>query len=146
LLYHFAYSTWQCTNRHLIQAFIPSSIQATPTDPSTLHLSDPCHPNTFKPYEPDARAAEKALSLQILAIDTLKIGLKLSSLSDTERVSFGLLFGKIGLQVVQALRARSGKGKEKEGKVVDHQRLLQDVEEQVINSVCFVSSLQMEIG
>lgn len=138
LLYHFAYSTWQCSNRHLSQAFIPSSVQTTPSDPSTIHLTDPHQPTTSNPYKPDMRAAEKALSLQILAIDTLKIGLKLSSLSDTERVTFGLLFGKIGLQVVQALRAASRKGKRKEEKSVDHDTLLQDIEEQVNISVCLI--------
>jgi hypothetical protein len=135
LLYHFAYSTWQCANRHLSQTFIPASVQATPSDPSTIHLTDPLHPTTSKTYEPDAQAAEKAISLQILAIDTLKIGLGLSSLSDTERVTFGLLFGKIGIQVVQALRAGDRKGKGKEEKGVDHQKLLQDIEEQVNISV-----------
>jgi len=135
LLYHFAYSTWQCANRHLSQAFIPASVQATPSDPSTIHLIDPFHPTTSKTYEPDARAAEKALSLQTLAIVTLKIGLGLSNLSDTERVTFGLLFGKIGIQVVQALRAGDRKGKGKEEKSVDHRKLLQDIEEQVNISV-----------
>jgi len=134
LLYHFAYSTWQCANRHLSQTFIPSSVQATPSDPSTLHLTDPLDPTTSKAHEPDARAAEKALSLQVLAIDTLKIGLGLSSLSDTERVTFGLLFGKTGIQVVQALRAGNRKGKGKEEKV-DHHKLVQDIEEQVNISV-----------
>ena len=135
LLYHFAYSTWQCANRHLSQTFIPASVQPIPSDPSTIHLTDPLHPTTSKPYEPDARAAEKALSLQILAIDTLKIGLGLSSLSDTERVTFGLLLGKIGIQVVQALRAGNRKGKGKEEKGVDHQKLLHDIEERVNISV-----------
>jgi hypothetical protein len=135
LLYHFAYSTWQCANRHLSQTFTPASVQADPSDPSTIHLTDPLDPTTSKTYEPDARAAEKAISLQILAIDTLKIGLKLSSLSDTERVTFGLLFGKIGIQVVQALRARDRKGKGKEEKGVHHQKLLEDIEEQVNISV-----------
>jgi hypothetical protein len=139
LLYHFAYSTWECANRHLAQVFLPSSVQSTPSDPSTIHLTDPYRPTTSKPYEPDVRAAEKALSLQLLAIDTLKIGLNLSSLSDTERVTFGLLFGKIGMQVVQAIRAGNRKGKEKEEKRVDHQRLLQDIEEQVNISVCPLS-------
>lgn len=135
LLYHFAYSTWQCANRHLSQTFIPASVQPIASDASTIHLIDPLNPTVSKPYEPDVRAAEKALSLQILAIDTLKIGIGLSSLSDTERVTFGLLFGKIGIQVVQALRSgtRKGKGKEEEG--VDHQKLLQDIEEQVNISV-----------
>ena len=135
LLYHFAYSTWQCANRHLSQTFIPASVQPIPSDPSTIHLTDPLHPTTSKPYEPDVRAAEKALSLQILAIDTLKIGLGLSSLSDTERVTFGLLFGKIGIQVVHALRAGNRKGKGKEEKGVDRQKLLHDIEEQVNISV-----------
>ena len=135
LLYHFAYSTWQCANRHLTQAFIPSTILPTSSEPSTIHLADPFHPTTLKRYEPDVHAAEKALSLQLLAIDTLKIGLKLSSLSDTERVTSGLLFGKIGLQVIQALRAGNRKGKGKEEKSVDHERLLQDIEEQVNVSV-----------
>jgi hypothetical protein len=140
LLYNFAYSTWQCANRHLSQTFIPASVQATPSDPSTIYLTDPMNPTTSKMYEPDARAAEKAISLQILAIDTLKIGLKLSSLSDTERVTFGLLFGKIGIQVVQALRAGDRKGKGKEEKGVDHQKLLQDIEEQVnisVHLICY---------
>jgi hypothetical protein len=135
LLYHFAYSTWQCANRHLSQTFIPASVQPIPSDTSTIHLTDPMNPTTSKTYEPDVQAAEKALSLQILAIDTLKIGLGLSSLSDTERVTFGLLFGKIGIQVVQALRAGDRKGKGKEEKGVDHQKLLQDIEEQVNISV-----------
>jgi len=112
-------------------------VQATPSDPSTIHLIDPFHPTTSKTYEPDARAAEKALSLQILAIDTLKIGLGLSSLSDTERVTFGLLLGKIGISVVQSVRAgsRKGKGKGKEEKSVDYRKLLQDIEKQVNISV-----------
>jgi hypothetical protein len=135
LLYHFAYSTWQCANRHLSQTLIPASVQPIPSDPSTIHLTDPMNPTTSKTYEPDARAAEKALSLQMLAIDTLKIGLGLSSLSDTERVTSGLLFGKIGIQVVQALRAGNRKGKGKEEKGVDHQKLLQATEEQVNISV-----------
>jgi hypothetical protein len=135
LLYNFAYSTWQCANRHLSQTFVPASVQPIPSDPSMIHLTDPMNPTTSKTYEPDARAAEKALSLQILAIDTLKIGLGLSSLSDTERVTFGLLFGKIGIQVIQALRAADRKGKGKEAKGVHHQKLLQDIEEQVNISV-----------
>lgn len=135
LLYHFAYSTWQCAHRHLTQAFIPSSVGSVPSNPSTIHLVDPYRPHTPKPYETDPRAAETALSLQILAIDALKIGLGLTNLSEQERVTFGLLFGKIGLQVVQALRSRGHKGKGKEEKFVDHQRLLQDIEEQVNVSV-----------
>jgi len=135
LLYHFAYSTWQCANRHLSQTFIPASVQPIASDALTIHLIDPLNPTVSKPYEPDVRAAEKALSLQILAIDTLKIGIGLSSLSDTERVTFGLLFGKIGIQVVQALRSGTRKGKGKEEKGVDHQKLLQDIEEQVNISV-----------
>jgi hypothetical protein len=101
-------------------------------------------PSTLPPLKRMNRMPkrQKALSLQILAIDTLKIGLGLSSLSDTERVTFGLLFGKIGIQVVQALRAgdRIGKGKEERG--VDHQKLLQDIEEQVNISVrtCIITS------
>ena len=145
LLYHFAYSAWQCANRHLAQAFIPSTVIPTSSEPSTIHLADPYHPTTLKRYEPDVHAADKALSLQLLAIDTLKIGLKLSSLSDTERVTFGLLFGKIGLQIVQALRAGNMKGKGKEEKSVDHQRLLQDIEEQVNVSVGLLSLITRKL-
>jgi hypothetical protein len=131
LLYHFAYTTWQSTNRHLSQVFIPPSVEPGGPDSSFIHLADSLHPKTFQSYKPDPRAVDKALSLQILAIDTLKVGLKLSSLTDTERATFGLLFGKIGIQLVQGLKAR-GKGKEK---AVDDQVLLRDVEEQVNASV-----------
>lgn len=131
LLYHFAYTTWQSSNRHLSYVFIPSTVEAGGPDSSFIHLPDPFHPKKYEPYKPDPRAVDKAISLQVLAIDTLKVGLKLSSLSDTERVTFGLLFGKIGIQLVQGLRAR-GKGKEK---VVDDQVLLRDVEEQINVSV-----------
>lgn len=131
LLYHFAYTTWQSANRHLSHGFIPSTVEAGGSDSSFIHLPDALHPKNYEPYKPDPRAVDKAISLQILAIDTLTVGLKLSSLSDTERVTFGLLFGKIGIQLVQGLRAR-GKGKEK---VVDDQVLLRDVEEQVNVSV-----------
>jgi len=131
LLYHFAYTTWQSANRHLSHVFIPSTVEAGGSDSSFIHLPDSLHPKKYEPYKPDPRAVDKAISLQILAIDTLKVGLRLSSLSDTERVTFGLLFGKIGIQLVQGLRAR-GKGKEK---VVDDQVLLRDVEEQINVSV-----------
>ena len=131
LLYHFAYTTWQSSNRHLSHISIPSTVEAGGSDSSFIHLPDPLHPKKYEPYKPDPRAVDKAISLQLLAIDTLKVGLRLSSLSDTERVTFGLLFGKIGIQLVQGLGAR-GKGKEK---VVDYQVLFRDVEEQVYVSV-----------
>jgi hypothetical protein len=141
LLYHFAYTTWQSANRHLTQSFIPSSIHPAGEGIPPIRLVDPNSPTHIKAYTQDARAGEKALSLQILALDTLKIGLKQSSLSDQERVAFGVLFGKIGVQVVQGLGAyRSRKGKEREYAqstlAIDCQAILHDVEEQVSTSVC----------
>jgi hypothetical protein len=140
LLYHFAYTTWQSANRHLLQVFIPPSVEAGGFDSSFIHLPDPLHPRINQSYKPDPRAVDKALSLQILAIDTLKVGLKLSSLTDTERATFGLLFGKIGIQVIQGLRAR-GKGKEK---AVNDQVLLRDVEEQANLSVSLLYFIPAE--
>jgi hypothetical protein len=105
-----------------------------------IRLVDPTHPERFIAYQPDPGAASKALSLQLLALDALKIGLGMSNLPDKDRVAFGTLFGKIGIQVLTGLQAyedRKGKKKETGGMgTVDREKLVRDVEEQVNRSVC----------
>jgi hypothetical protein len=138
LLYHHAYSAWQAAQNHLTQAFIPSNITPASSGIDPIWLLDPSNPNRSIKYNPDPEASNKALSLQILALDFLKIGLGMSDLPDKERVAFGILFGKVGLQVLsgqKTLQDRKGKGKAGSALEVDAERLIQDVEEQINRSV-----------
>jgi hypothetical protein len=138
-LYHFAYSSWESAHRHLTQAFIPATVGPASSSAEAIRLVGPSHPERFIAYQPDPEAALKVLSLQLLALDALKIGLGMSNLPDKDRVALGTLFGKIGLQVLTGLQAyedRKGKKKETGGMgTVDREKLVRDVEEQVNRSV-----------
>lgn len=140
LLYHYAYSAWQAAHRHLAQTFIPTTTTPASSSVDPIWITDPENPDHTIKYRPDTDAAYKPLSLHILAIDMLKIGLGMSDLPDKERVAFGILFGKVGLEVLsgqKALRDRKGKQKASLGMLhdVDEKRLIQDVEEQINRSV-----------
>ncbi|KAK8861295.1 hypothetical protein IAR55_002114 [Kwoniella newhampshirensis] len=129
LLYHFALSAHQASHRHLQQAFIPTSVSVDPNAGSpVLSLHTPDGPRRFV-HDPEA--ANKALGLQLLALDLLKAGLADSGLSDRERVAFGLEFGIVGYKVYTGCKATmKGKGKSREQRqVVDLINLMDDVQD-----------------
>jgi hypothetical protein len=133
LLYQFAYSAWQASNRHLPQAFIPASVKSKrSTDLPLLRIQDPTRPVCTIEYRPDPLATARAIELSLLALDALATLLKLPNLSDKERVTAGLLFGKIGLQIIQAQRVAAGTVN---GILLDHGRLLEDIHAQLAISV-----------
>ncbi|WWD16802.1 hypothetical protein CI109_101234 [Kwoniella shandongensis] len=154
LLYHFALSAHRSSHLHLQQAFIPTSISADPNAGSPLL---PFHQSVGggvgqKLFFHDREAANKALGLQLLALDLLKAGLADSGLSDRERVAYGLEFGVVGLKVYSGYQALSGhqhgkgKGKATEPRlIVDLGRLMDDLQDTVAQSY-FVAQRQSSLS
>lgn len=138
LLYNFAYSAWQASTRHLTQAFIPPSVgHGPPTDLPPIRLQDPLQPHRLIEYQPDPIAAVCATELCLTALNALATLLMLPNVSDKERVTAGLLFGKIGFQALQAQHIAI---RLPDGIKIDCKRLLTDVQAQL--AVC-VSSHRM---
>lgn len=144
LLYQFAHAAWQASNRHLTQAFIPASVGSTEqsTDIPRIRLQDPLQPSRIIDYRPDPQAAVRAVELYLVALDALGILLKTPSLSDKERVTAGLLFGKIGYQALQAQRIPEGR---LNGIKLDHERLLADVQAQLASCVSALTFGQLAL-
>ncbi|OCF42525.1 hypothetical protein I317_03641 [Kwoniella heveanensis CBS 569] len=119
LLYHAARSAHQASHHHLQQAFMPSTLE-TNLNPVALNIpaySGPTSSQGPLPFAHDAHAAAKALGLQLLALDLLRAGLSIPDLSESERATFALEFGIVGLKVYATCDANmgnpNGKGKGK---------------------------------
>lgn len=139
LLYHTALSAHQASHFHLQQAFVPANVRCDSSDNFTN-----IHPTgAVRLFDHDHQAADKALGLQLLALDLLHVGLGTSELSDRERVAFGVEFAEIALKVLQALKAELGKGKRKE---VDKEKLLGDVRDTLAISVSHSSSISADLA
>lgn len=132
LLYQFAHAAWQASNRHLTQAFIPAYVETEQSpDLPRIRLQDPLRPSRIINYRPDPQAEARVIELSLVALDTLGTLLKLPNLSDKERVTAGLLFGKIGFQTLQA---QKNPGCLSSGIKLDYERVLADVQAQL--AVC----------
>ncbi len=134
LLYQLALSAHHSSQRHLQQAFIPSSVLCEadagyPPIASTGQIPLFIH---------DARAHDKALGLLLLALDLLRIALASNELSDKERVAFTLEFGVVGVKLLAVFRPTAPlKGNETQVEdKVDVERLMGDVQYAVASGVC----------
>lgn len=151
LLYHSAQVAHQTSHVHLQQAFVPTQISTDRTSGSSIiklySYSSTSQSSQSNRFSHDPHAFAKALGLQLYALDLLRAGLDINSLSDKEKVAFSLEFGVVGMKVYMAqqiLQSKS-KGKEKiEGVQVDCQRLMDDMQNIVGQAVCMrpVSSLR----
>lgn len=131
LLYNLAHGAWQASNRHLTQAFIPVPIGSKRTSElPPIRIRDPLKPSRVIDYRHDPLAGTRAAQLSLVALDALAFLLKLPDLSDKERVTAGLLFGKVALGVLQAHRSPDKLNESK----LDYERLLADVQTQL--AVC----------
>ena len=132
-LYHMAVSAHHASTAHLQQSFIPQTVHTVhPNDAPPIIASGNMHKS--HPYQPDPGASDKALGLCLLALDLLRAGLVSRSLSEVERVAFGLEFGNVAIKVITTL-APSKRAKGKQPVVVDLERLWRDVLEAVGQSV-----------
>lgn len=142
LLYHSAQVAHQTSHVHLQQAFVPTEISTDRTSGYSIiklysYSSTPQSSQSNR-FSHDPQAFAKALGLQLYALDLLRAGLNINSLSDKERVAFSLEFGVVGIKVYMAqqiLQSKS-KGKEKiQGVQVDCQRLMDDMQDIVGQAV-----------
>ncbi|ORY27685.1 hypothetical protein BCR39DRAFT_537919 [Naematelia encephala] len=113
-LYHLAIAAKNASSTHLQQVFIPPEVS------SAQGTAFPLVSRSGIPYEPDPAAASKALGLQLLALDLLKLGMASKDITDRERVAFSIEIGLVSEKVLAEKR-----------KEVDRVRLAQEAEEMV---------------
>ncbi|OWZ64792.1 hypothetical protein AYX14_06385 [Cryptococcus neoformans] len=151
LLYHSAQVAHQTSHVHLQQAFVPTQISTDRTSGSSIiklySYSSTSQSSQSNRFSHDPHAFAKALGLQLYALDLLRAGLNINSLSDKEKVAFSLEFGVVGMKVYMAqqnLQSKS-KGKEKiEGVQVDCQRLMDDMQN-IVGQAFFVAQRQSSL-
>ncbi|WVQ83509.1 hypothetical protein IAT38_005650 [Cryptococcus sp. DSM 104549] len=167
LLFHNALTAHRLAAQHLQQSFIPNHISLTrpPEFPDIplirLYTPSSSPSSSSKRYTHDPSAPSKALGLLLLALDSLKAGWEMSTLSDRERAAFGWEFGVVGMKVWEGWKGWKGKGKEVDvegqagnwvksapgsdaGAGVDMGRLMADVQDVVAQSV-FVAQKQSSL-
>lgn len=117
LLYYLAVRAHHSAHLHLQQVFVPHRIRTDAEPGTAIPLNS--NPTMSTAFEHDYQATDKALALLVMALDYLKLGLASRSLSDRERVAFGVEFAQVGLKVLRTLKTgrdeqrRSSKGKER---------------------------------
>lgn len=105
LLYGLAYSAWTASHRYYTAATIPADVSPNlPNGLPPIRRADPLCPSRERAFERDDTAKLKSLELHLMALDALRAALALPSLTEKEKVVIGLLFAKIGFQVVSGLK------------------------------------------
>jgi len=95
-LYHLATSAHLASSRHLQQIFVPHTTTSPTGDIAPIKPSLDCT------FTPDPAALDKATALLVLALDALRTGLAIKSISEKERVAFSVEFGHVATKLLQA--------------------------------------------